>query len=149
GRNFMKLGSLLPGTTTGAPGDTARTESQEGGSLTANGQRAESNNYLLDGVEDRGILVGTVAVIPPIDAIAEFKVQTSNYSAEFGNGSGALVNMATKSGSNQIHGSAYEFLRNDSLDAADFFTNFFGRTKVPLRRNQFGAAAGGPIRKNK
>ena len=149
GRNFLKLGSLLPGTTTGIPGDIGRPESQEGASLTANGQRAESNNFLLDGVEDRGILIGVVAVIPPIDAIAEFKVQTSNYSAEFGNGAGALVNMATKSGTNQLHGSAYEFLRNSRLDAADFFTNYFARSKVPLKRNQFGAALGGPIRKNK
>jgi hypothetical protein len=145
GRNFVRLGSLMPGTTQGAPGDGTRRTRQQGDLLTANGARAEHNNYLLDGVENNSAIEGVAVLIPSIDAIQEFKVQTSNYSAEFGRASGAVVNVAIKSGTNHLHGAAYEFLRNDALDARDYFD--VGVT--PLRRNQFGFSLGGPVVKDR
>jgi len=84
-----------------------------------------------------------------VDAIQEFSVLTSNYSAEYGKTAGGVVNAITRSGTNQFHGSVYEFLRNDALDAATFFDNAGGIKKPPFRRNQFGASAGGPIRKDR
>jgi hypothetical protein len=92
----------MPGTTQGAPGDGTRRTRQQGELLTANGARAEHNNYLLDGVENNSAIEGVAVLIPSIDAIQEFKVQTSNYSAEFGRASGAVVNVAIKSGTNQL-----------------------------------------------
>jgi len=145
GRNFVRLGSLMPGTTRGSPGDDTRRTRQQGELLTANGARAEHNNYLLDGVENNSAIEGVAVVIPSIDAIQEFKVQTANYSAEFGRAGGAIVNIAIKSGSNELHGTAYEFVRNDKLDARDFFDP----GKTPLRRNQFGFSLGGPIIRNR
>jgi len=89
---------------------------------------------------------GTAYVVqPPIDAIEEFKVQTSNYNAEFGRGGGAVLNASIKSGANQVHGDVWEFLRNDKLDAADFFENANGLSKGRFRRNQFGFTVGGPL----
>jgi len=88
-------------------------------------------------------------VKPPIDAIAEFKLQTNSFSAEFGRAGGAVLNASLKSGTNELHGSLWEFLRNDKVDAADFFQNANGQKKGAFRQNQFGATAGGPIRKNK
>jgi hypothetical protein len=83
---------------------------------------------------------------PSVDAIEEFRVQTINYTAEFGANAGGLTNMVTKSGTNQFHGTVYEFVRNDLFDAANFFTDRAGEKKPPLRRNQFGGTFGGPIR---
>lgn len=145
GRNFVRLGSLMPGTTRGSPGDGTRRTRQQGELLTANGARAEHNNYMLDGAENNSAIEGVAVVIPSIDAIQEFKVQTSNYSAEFGRASGAIVNIAIKSGTNQLHGTAYEFVRNDKLDARDYFDP----DKTPLRRNQFGFSLGGPVVKDR
>lgn len=145
GRNFVRLGSLMPGTTQGAPGDGTRRLRQGGELLTANGARAEHNNFMLDGVENNSAIEGVAVIIPSVDAIQEFKVQTSNYSAEFGRAAGAVVNLAIKSGTNQIHGTVYEFLRNNVLDARDFFA----LGVQPLRRNQFGGSIGGPVIRNK
>jgi len=144
-RNFISLGSLVPGTTAGAPGNSIVRSRQEGVALTANGQRAENNNFLLDGSDNTANFIGVVVVVPSIDAIQEFKVQTSNYSAEFGRAAGAIVNIAIKSGSNHFHGTAYEFLRNDKMDARDFFSP----RRNPLRRNNFGASVGGPVLRDK
>lgn len=145
GRNFIRLGSLMPGTTRGAPGNSVVRSRQEGEALTANGQRAEFNNYMLDGSDNNSTITGIAVVVPSIDAIQEFKVQTSNYSAEFGRAAGAVVNVAIKSGSNQLHGSFYEFLRNEKLDSRSFFSP----NRTPLRYNLFGVAAGGPVIRNK
>lgn len=141
GRNFIRLGSLIPGTNEGAPGASINRSRQGGVALTSNGQRAEYNNFTLDGVDNNETLFGVAVVVPSIDAIQEFKVQTANYSAEFGRGSGANVNVAIKSGTNDLHGTAYEFVRNDKFDAR----NPFNATKTPLRRNQFGFSVGGPV----
>ena len=152
GRNFIQLGHLVPGTTTGPPAATTVRTRQGGVSLTANGQRQDQNNWLLDGVDNNAQFFGMVVIVPSVDAIREFKVQTSNYSAEFGRSAGAVVSLETKSGTNRFSGTAYEFLRNDVLDAAEFFAarDAAGqKIKAPLTFNQFGASFGGPILKDR
>ena len=124
------------------------------GAFAANGNRPAQNNYLLDGIDNNSdtvdFLNGTnFVVLPPVDAIQEFKVQTSGFSAEYGRSGAAVLNATIKSGTNEFHGAAWEFFRNDVLDAADFFENAGGVPKGELRQNQFGVAAGGPIIKNK
>jgi hypothetical protein len=151
GRNFLQLQTLLPGVTPGRNGffSTVKIDAQTtdigGGAFSVNGQKPIYNDFLLDGVSFEEWENNTNAFNPSIDAIEEFRTQSSNYSAEFGINAGGLVNMVMKSGTNQFHGSAYEFVRNDKFDAANFFTNFFGQPKPPLRRNQFGGTLGGPL----
>jgi len=147
GRNFTFLAQLVAGVTTANVDGRGLVES---GSFSANGTRPAQNNYILDGIDNNSnqvdFLAGSNFVsLPPVDAIQEFKVQTANYSAEFGRGGGAIVNGTIKSGTNQVHGDLWEFLRNDSLDAANFFENSGGIMKGEFRQNQFGAAVGGPI----
>ncbi len=152
GRNFVQLGQLVPGATQGPPQATTVRSRQGGQSLTINGQRQDQNNWMLDGVDNNAQLFGMVVVVPSIESLQEFKVQTSNYSAEFGRAAGAVVNVATKSGSNQFHGAAYEFLRNDNFDAGEYFAPASAQTgqrvKPPLAFNQFGAALGGRIKRD-
>jgi Carboxypeptidase regulatory-like domain len=151
GRNFTLLAQLSAGVTQ----DQADTRGLgASGSFAANGLRPAQNNYLLDGLDNNANLVdflnGTAyAVRPPVDAIQEFKVETNNYSAESGRSAGAVLNATIKSGSNQFHGDAWEFLRNDKFDAANFFENSGGIPKGEYRQNQFGATFGGPIRRDK
>lgn len=146
GRNFAQLGTLQPGVVPLTPGLI-----EAGGSLRAgqaysvNGQRPESNNFLIDGAENfNGVDAGFV-LAPPIDAIAEFRILTNNANAEFGSSLGSTTNVITRSGSNEFHGAAWEFLRNDKLDA----TNFFASSTEPLKQNQFGGTLGGPIHRDK
>lgn len=151
GRNFTFLAQLSAGVTQGQQ-DTRGLGAS--GSFAANGSRPAQNNYLLDGIDNNSNLVdflnGTAfAVRPPVDAIEEFKIQTNNYSAEFGRAAGAILNATIKSGTNHIHGDVWEFLRNDKLDAANFFENAGGIPKGEFRQNQFGVAVGGPIRKDR
>ncbi len=151
GRNFTFLAQLAVGVT---PDQQDTRGLGASGSFSANGSRPSQNNYLLDGIDNNANLVdflnGTAyAVRPAVDAIQEFKIQTNDYSAEFGRSAGAILNATIKSGTNQIHGSAWEFFRNDKLDAANFFENSGGVTKGEFRQNQFGASIGGPIRKDK
>src|SRR5262245_12561841 len=124
------------------------------GAFNVNGNRAFNNAFQLDGVDNvsysnsfRGINMQLVQ--PSVEALQEFKIQTNAYSAEFGRSSGALINAVIKSGTNDLHGSAYEFHRNDNLDAANFFSNKAGADKPFRLRNQFGGTLGGPIVKNK
>src|SRR5271154_485058 len=151
GRNFTFLAQLSAGVTQ----DQADTRGLgASGSFAANGLRPAQNNYLLDGLDNNANLVdflnGTAyAVRPPVDAIQEFKVETNNYSAEEGRSAGAVLNATIKSGTNQYHGSAWEFLRNDKFDAANFFENSGGIPKGEYRQNQFGFTFGGPIRRDK
>ena len=112
------------------------------------GGRGDSNSFLIDGVESRNSWFNSPAIMLSVDAVQEFKVDRNLFSAEYGQGSG-IVSVVSKSGGNQFHGSAFEFLRNDRLDAANYFDNFFGNPKAPFRQNQFGATAGGAIVKNK
>ena len=152
GRNSTFLAQLSPGITSQSP-----TRGLDlSGSFVANGLSSVHNNYMLDGVDNNNDTVdflngNAFVTLPPPDAIQEFKVQTSNFSAEFGRAGGAVLNAAIKSGTNEFHGSAWEFLRNDKLDAVDVGQYFFVNKvkKGELRRNQFGGSAGGPIRKNK
>ena len=147
GRNYTLLAQLTTGTTTPVAETRGLTAS---GSFVANGVPSIYNTYILDGVTNNNNTVdflngAAYAVKPPVDAIQEFKVQTSNYSAEFARAAGAVVNAILKSGTNQVHGNAWEFLRNDALDGTDYFLNAGGQTKGEFRRNQFGFTLGGPV----
>jgi Carboxypeptidase regulatory-like domain/TonB dependent receptor-like, beta-barrel len=151
GRDYNQLALLSPGV---LPGTPRLASVNFKGVLNVTGNRTFNNVFLLDGVDNisysnsfRGENVQLVQ--PSIEALQEFKIQTNAYSAEFGRSSGAVVNATIKSGSNALHGSLYEFLRNDGLDATNFFSNALGAPKPVRKRNQFGAAVGGPIVKNK
>src|SRR5262249_33780516 len=139
GRNFVQLTRILPGVMRGIPGaniDGAGSLAwRTSASFAANGQRTRDNNFMLDGVDNNETWLNSVVIFPSVDALEEFKVQTSTYSAEFGRSSGGVVNIQIKSGTNAFHGSAFEFLRNDKLDANDFFNNKFGRAKPPFKQN--------------
>jgi hypothetical protein len=147
GRNYTLLAQLVAGVT--------KTQQdvrgiQASGTSAANGVSYIGDDYLMNGIDNNSnqedYLNGTAYVIlPPIDAIQEFKVQTSDYSAQFGRSAGEVINVSTKSGTNQVHGDAWEFLRNSGLDAADFFEDKGGLHKGEFRQNQFGFALGGPI----
>ena len=151
GRNYTFLAQLGAGVT----GLNPTRGLDQTGSFVANGLSSVHNSYILDGIDNNNdtvdFLNGTAYVtLPPPDAIQEFKVQTSNFSAEFGRAGGAVVNATIKSGTNKFHGSAWEFLRNDKLDAIDaYFVNPSTVKRPQLQRNQFGFSAGGPIIKNK
>ncbi|HEY1338749.1 MAG TPA: TonB-dependent receptor, partial [Bryobacteraceae bacterium] len=149
GRNYLQLAKLSTGVLEPKPGD----RNASGGSFIANGVRAQLNNFLLDGVDNNSKIVdqqnsSPVVVQPSVDAVQEFKVETNNYSAEYGYSAGAVVNATLKGGTNQFHGDAFEFLRNDKMDARDYFADP-AAAKPELRRNQYGATFGGPIVKNK
>ncbi len=148
GRNFTFLAQLGAGVNS-SQADTRGNAAS--GAFTANGLRPAQNNYLLDGIDNNSnavdFLNGTnFVILPPVDAIQEFKVQTADYSAELGRAAGAVLNATIKTGTNSFHGAVWEFFRNDKLDAADYFET---QGKGELRFNQFGGSAGGPILKNK
>jgi hypothetical protein len=153
GRNFVSLTRTIPGVLRGIPGANI----DGGGSLawrasssfSANGQRPRDNNYVLDGVDNNETWLQTVVIFPSVDALSEFKLQTSTYSAEFGRSMGGVVNLQIKSGSNEFHGSGFEFMRNDKWDANNFFNNRAGRGKPEFSQHQFGGTLGGPIIKDK
>src|SRR6266852_4362879 len=142
-RQYLDLALLTPGALPAATGT-------QGGGFNVAGARSQSNVFLLDGVSIVDTQVNSaLGNFRITDAVQEFAVQTSGATAEFGRGTGGQVNIVTKSGTNQFHGSAFEYLRNDVLDAADFFTNKQGGKKNPLHRNQYGATLGGPILKDR
>jgi len=153
GRNFVNLTRTVPGVVRGIPGaniDGAGSLAwRASASFSANGQRPRDNNYMLDGIDNNETWLQTVVLFPSVDALDEFKMQTSTYSAEFGHSLGGVVNLQIKSGSNAMHGSAFEFLRNDAFDANNFFNNRAGRPKPAFSQHQFGGTAGGPIVKDK
>jgi hypothetical protein len=153
GRNFVSLTRTIPGVLRGIPGsniDGAGSLAwRASAAFSANGQRPRDNNYMLDGVDNNETWLQTVVVFPSVDAIDEFKLQTSTYSAEFGRSLGGVVNLQIKSGSNDFHGSAFEFHRNDAFDANNFFNNRAGRPKPDFQQNTFGGTLGGPIVKGK
>ncbi|MCA2967840.1 MAG: TonB-dependent receptor [Acidobacteriaceae bacterium] len=154
GRNYLQLALFTTGVLPGgnlAAGSRARTE----GAFAAVGMQIAQNNVLLDGNDNSSRTSGgqlgfeAQAVKPPVDAVTEFKVVTNNMSAEYGYRAGAKVLVSTKSGTNELHGSVYEFLRNEKLDGANFFANASGAKKPTYRQNQFGATLGGPAIKNR
>jgi hypothetical protein len=142
-RQYLDLALTAPGVLPSANGT-------QGGGFNVTGARSQSNIFLLDGVSNIDTQVNSaLGNFRITDAVQEFAVQTSVPTAEFGRGTGGQVSIVTKSGSNEFHGSAFEFLRNDAVDAADFFTNKSGGKKTTLHRNQYGATFGGPILKDK
>lgn len=144
GRNFIQLALLGPGTISAAKVDAII--QGNGGGIIANGASSNSNQITLDGIQDQDYLVPIPGVKPSPDAIAEFKIMGATYSAEFGRAAGANINVVVKSGTNQYHGSVFEFLRNDNLDAR----NFFDTGKLPeFKQNQFGGTFGGPVKKDR
>jgi len=153
GRNFVNLTRTVPGVVRGIPGaniDGAGSLAwRASASFSANGQRPRDNNYMLDGVDNNETWLQTVVLFPSVDALDEFKLQTSTYSAEFGRSLGGVVNLQIKSGTNARHGSGFEFLRNDAFDANNFFNNRAGRDKPPFSQHQYGGTYGGPIVKDK
>ncbi len=146
GRNFSQLGLLQPGVAPVTSGlKSAGGPLRAGQAYAVNGLRPESNQFLIDGVENYDSAYAGYVLEPPIDAITEFRILTNTASAEFGHSAGSTTNIVTRSGANQLHGDLYDFLRNDSLDAR----NFFSQGVEPLKQNQFGGTLGGPLRRDK
>ncbi len=150
GRNYLALGSLSPGVipqlpaATGSASFVASTTGRSDRSLLVGGQRESSTSYLFDGVEMRNPRVGDSSITPSLDAVQEFKIQRNFFQAEFGYSPG-IINVASRGGANQFHGSAFEFLRNDAMDARNFFSSIV----EPFKRNQFGGSFGGFVKKDK
>jgi hypothetical protein len=146
GRNFSQLGTLQPGVVPLTPGlKEAGSSLRDGQSYAVNGQRPESNNFLIDGADNFNGVDGGFVLKPPVDAISEFRILTHSANAEFGGSAGSTTNIITRSGTNQLHGSTWEFIRNDVFDAK----NYFSPDTEPLKQNQFGGALGGPIKRDK
>jgi Carboxypeptidase regulatory-like domain/TonB dependent receptor/TonB-dependent Receptor Plug Domain len=154
-RNFLAFTLLVPGAQ--LPSDGSQNSTQ-GGSISVNGAREQANNFLLDGVDNNDLAINQYTVLPSVDAIQEFKVQSSNSSAEYGRSGGAQINVVTKSGTNEFHGTAFEFTRNRHLDAKNFFDQPSCTASSPagtcgdiprFDRNQYGGTLGGPIRRDK
>jgi hypothetical protein len=150
GRNFVQLALLVPGVNTGQPGVGS------GGGVSIGGTRSEQNAFQLDGVSNSDSWDNNIVYRPNVESIQEFKIETSNYAAEFGKGAGGQISVVTKAGTNELHGSLYEFHRNDATQARNLFQrdpNFRNDkgefVAPPYIQNQFGASVGGPIIKNK
>ena len=152
GRNFVQLVSLVPGAnegqgnglSSGGRPDDRRTNAA---GLSVNGQDSSLNNWVVDGVDDNERIIGTIGIKPNVEGIQEITVQTNSYAAEAGRTAGGVINIVTVSGTNQFHGSAYEYFRNDILDGRSYFQNT--GAKPELRQNQFGGSVGGPIFRDK
>jgi outer membrane receptor protein involved in Fe transport len=154
GRDFTQLATLTTGvikiteSSGSINGATSQSNGNAGGAFAVNGTRGNLNNFMLDGIDNNSNDNAGNVLQTNVDAIQEFKIQTSDYSAEFGRSGGAVINATVKSGTNQFHGTAFDFLRNDDLDARNFFEPT-GSPKAPFRQNQFGGTLGGPILRNK
>ncbi|MFP5268224.1 MAG: carboxypeptidase regulatory-like domain-containing protein, partial [Acidobacteriota bacterium] len=161
GRNFSELALLAPGVTRGAYGDEAsgvngnsetfRNNESGGAAISVNGLRPQADNYLLDGLDDNDSLVNTILIFPNVDATQEFKIDTSVASAEYGRAGGAIVASSIRSGTNQFHGSAFEFYRSGNFDANPDY-QLLGASPTPnppFNQNQPGFSIGGPFLKNK
>jgi carboxypeptidase family protein len=152
GRDFTQLGLLLPGVNAGDEGLANGTNNKPGGGLSISGLRPEQNSFLLDGTINTDQYQNILVVRPSVDAIQEFKIQTSSYSAEFGKGAGGQINVVTRSGTNALHGTLFEFNRNNAVQARNLFDrNPSFRTAdgrflaPPFNQNQFGLTLGGPV----
>ena len=151
GRNFIQLATLSPGvngvgfSASGTIMSGSRPDDRRPGTeIFSNGNREGSNNFLYDGIDDNERLTLSIVLRPAVEAVREFKIQTNLYSADVGRNSGAVVDVITKSGTNQLHGSLFEYLRNSAMDARDFF-NPQGTAFPTFRLNQFGGSFGGPV----
>lgn len=147
GRNYAQLAWLIPGVTPGQRHSNDTVNFSNPFQISANGQRQFNTEVTMDGISINSALLNQSNLRPSVDALQEFRVQTGNYTAEYGMQSGAQVNLVLKSGTNELHGAVFEFIRNDQLDARDFFLPST-QPKAPFRQNQFGATIGGPIRPN-
>ena len=150
GRNFILLAQdLVAGANSGEPGSIATgidpDDRRQTSALSVNGQNVQSNDNLIDGMDNNERIIGLIGVRPSLDAMAEFRVETNLYTADIGRTAGAVVNIITKSGTNHFHGTAFEYIQNDDLNAV----NYFALNRPELRQNQFGGSLGGPIRRNK
>ncbi len=146
GRDFTQLGLLQTGVVPLTPGLLeAGGPAREGQAYAVNGQRPESNNFLIDGANNFDTVDGGLVMKPPIDAVAEFRILTHTANAEFGHSTGSTTNIITRSGTNDYHGTVWDFFRNNAMDAKSFFAD----SVEPLHRNQFGGVFGGPIKKDK
>ena len=150
GRYFLDLGLRVPGSVTPPQGAFSASPSRGSGSLAINtgGNREETVNYMVNGITLNNLTFSSISFQLPINTIQEFKLDNSTFSAQYGQSSGAIVNIATRSGANEFHGELFEFFRNDALDARNFF-EFTSNQPAPFKRNQFGGNLGGPIIKNK
>jgi Carboxypeptidase regulatory-like domain/TonB dependent receptor len=150
GRYFLDLGLLVPGSVTPPQGafSSAPIRGLGSFSITTGGSREETVNYVINGITLNNLTNSSITFQPSIGAVQEVKVDNSTFSAEYGQSSGAVVNIATRSGGNDFHGELFEFFRNDALDARNFFT-FTSNQPPPFKRNQFGGQLGGPIVKEK
>jgi hypothetical protein len=150
GRNYISLTLLAAGVTTTNPQEfvTGR-RTAGGGRPYVNGNRKEANNFLLDGIDNNQVSDNLVAYQPSVDAVSEFKMITNNASAEFGNFQGGIINVTIKGGTNEFHGTAFEFFRNDKLNANNWARNWQKLDKNPLRMNVFGGTFGGPVKRDK
>ncbi len=153
GRNYITLVQSTVGVGVGPSNSilsgTRPDERRQTANVTANGQNEVFNNQLIDGMDNNEREQFTILMRPSIDMISEVKVETNAYSAELGRAGGAVINLITKSGTNEYHGGAYEYFRNDKLNANDFFSNAGGTPRPDFHQNQFGGSFGGPIRRNK
>jgi hypothetical protein len=146
GRHFVDLGLLVPGSVTPPQNGflTAPLRGQGSFAFNTAGNREDTVNFMINGINLNDMVQNQITFQPSIGTVQEFKVDNSTYSAEYGRNSGAIVNIATRAGTNEVHGEVFEFVRNNALDARNYF-NRKGVPQSPFRRNQFGAAAGGPI----
>ena len=151
GRNFASLTMLIPGAISTSPNamNTSNRMMGSGSRPQVNGNREQTNSFLLDGIDNNDSIDNRIGYQPNVDALEEVKVITGNSSSEFGNVGGAIVNTTLKGGTNQFHGNAFEFLRNNNLDANSFFSNRSNVAKRAFKRNIFGGTLGGPIKQNK
>jgi hypothetical protein len=149
-RYFLDLGLLVPGSVTPPQGAFSAAPTRGLGALAINtaGNREETVNYIVNGITLNNLTFSSISFQPSINTVRELKVDNSTFSSEYGQSSGAIVNIATRSGGNQFHGEVFEFLRNDALDSRNFF-EFTSSNPAPFKRNQFGGNLGGPIVKNR
>lgn len=149
GRSYIDLMGLqagvVPVSSDAAVGDRPVSGNGNSGQMSVNGQRESANSFLVNGGDVEESVNNGASIVPTLDSIQEFRLMTSSFNAEYGRFSGAIVNVVTKSGTNEIHGSVYEFLRNEDMDAR----GYFDPTRAPLKRNQFGGTIGTPVVKNK
>jgi hypothetical protein len=146
GRNFVQLGTLASGAVKGEGAffnnkGTTEVSIRGSTSISVQGMRENANDFLLDGIDNNELTAGAISILPSVESIQEFKVLTNSYSAEYGSRGGGTVLVSTKSGTNALHGTAFEFLRDDAFDSR----NYFETTKGKFNQNQFGGSAGGPI----
>ena len=152
GRNFINLVQIIPGATEGTPNSissgTRPDDRRQTSSVSVNGQSEVLNDQLVDGLDNNERVIGTIGVRPAVESIQEVRILTNSFSADGGRAGGALINVITKSGTNQFHGTLYEFFRHDKLNAYAY--QFGAHAQKPrLRQNQFGGSLGGPIFKDK